>query len=118
MRILTTAVSLLFALAGCNEKPGTTSVVRSQADGVDLIHSRSVVRGGEGVFRCLASASGQCHYAVFAERACAGHAPCQARRLHAFVLAAGAERHLRGLPRAVRVCVDRAREPRGEDCLE
>ncbi|MGS1078070.1 hypothetical protein [Pseudoxanthomonas beigongshangi] len=117
MRIIATAVSFLLGLVGCQEKPSVTSVVRSEANGVDLIHSRSVIRAGEGRFRCLASATGKCHYVIVAPETCASGDACPPGRLQAFVLEVGGERRIDGLPRGARPCVDRDREPDAATCL-
>nr|WP_295382541.1 hypothetical protein [Pseudoxanthomonas sp.] len=117
MRIIATAVSFLLSLVGCQEKPTVTSVVRSEANGVDLIHSRSVIRAGEGRFRCLASATGKCHYVIVVADACATNGACPPRRLQAFDLEVGGERRIADLPRGARPCVDRERMPDAATCL-
>ncbi|MGN6222250.1 hypothetical protein [Pseudoxanthomonas sp.] len=117
MRIIATALSFLLGLVGCQEKPSVTSVVRSEANGVDLIHSRSVIRAGEGRFRCLASATGKCHYVIVAPEACAPGGACPPHKLQAFVLDVGGEHRIDGLPRGAHSCVDRDREPDATTCL-
>ncbi len=118
MRIIATAVSFLLSLVGCQEKPTVTSVVRSEANGIDLIHSRSVIRAGEGRFRCLASVTGKCHYVIVVADACTTtDGACPPRRLQAFDLEVGGERRIADLPRGARPCVDREHEPDAATCL-
>ncbi|KRG70079.1 hypothetical protein [Pseudoxanthomonas dokdonensis] len=115
MRVLTTlftsALTTLLALAGCDESK-VTSISRSSANGIDLLYSKVTLASDGGNFECLASASGQCHYAVFARqcdhplRKVLGQ-KCPLVRQQQFSVAAG--KHLR-LPRVQRdsqVCVQR-----------
>lgn len=118
MRIIATTASFLLGLAGCQEKPSVTSVVRSEANGVDLLHSRSVIRAGEGRFRCLASTTGKCHYVIVVADACTAAGVCPPRRLQAFDLDVGGERRIANLPRSARPCVDRDRPPDPATCLD
>ncbi|MBB3277890.1 MULTISPECIES: hypothetical protein [unclassified Pseudoxanthomonas] len=118
MRIIVTAMSFLLSLVGCQDKPSVTSVVRSEANGVELIHSRSVIRAGEGLFRCRASATGKCHYLIVATDECRAGESCPPRKLQAFVLDVGGESRIDNLPRGVRTCVDREREPDAATCLD
>ncbi len=68
MRIITSLMSCLLALAGCNEKPSVTTIHHSSANGVDTLFSKTTLREGVATFECFASESGQCHYRVYTER--------------------------------------------------
>ena len=79
MRIITSLMSCLLALAGCNEKPSVTTIHHSSANGVDTLFSKTTLREGVATFECFASESGQCHYRVYTER-CPAPAPRTPRR--------------------------------------
>ena len=90
---------------------GTHFIERSNRDGVDLLYSQVDARPGMARFRCLRSASGECHYTLFPrECATAGatsatlDADCTTRPIRRFAVAAGGERELNGLP-AFQPCV-------------
>ena len=114
----------LLVLCGCNVG-GTTFSDRVSIDGRDTLHSRARVLAGVAHFTCLASASGRCHYTLFADDAvddCAGGAasagatsPCPAKPLKQFAVAAGDSLEFAGLP-GFRLCVAVDDLPRGVDC--
>ncbi|WFC41290.1 hypothetical protein [Pseudoxanthomonas sp. SE1] len=110
MRIVTSLLSCLMALAGCNEKPSVTTIHHSSANGVDTLFSKTTLREGVATFECFASESGQCHYRVYAERCpapAAGENPatCARTPLEDFSLAPGKTHEIRGLPQDFRECV-------------
>lgn len=115
MRLISATLTFLLSLSACEQALTVTSVVRDSANGVDRLHSRASVRKGVGEFRCLASTSGQCHYAVF-ERDCAGGA-CTLVSPQVFSVAVGNELERAGMPEHPQVCVDVARTP-GADCAK
>ena len=114
----------LLALCGCNIG-GTTFSDRVSIDGRDTLHSRARVLAGVAHFTCLASASGRCHYTLFADDAvadCNGSAapasstaPCPAKPLKQFAVAAGDSLEFAGLP-GFRLCVSADDLPRSMDC--
>jgi hypothetical protein len=112
MRIITSLMSCLLALAGCNEKPSVTTIHHSSANGVDTLFSKTTLREGVATFECFASESGQCHYRVYTER-CPAPAPgenpaaCEHTTLEDFVLAPGKTHEIHGLPQDFRQCVSK-----------
>ena len=114
MRIITSLMSCLLALAGCNEKPSVTTIHHSSANGVDTLFSKTTLREGVATFECFASESGQCHYRVYTER-CPAAAPapapgenppaCARTPLEDFTLAPGKRHEIRGVPQDFRACV-------------
>ena len=110
MRIVTSLISCLLALAGCDDKPSVTTIHHSSANGVDTLFSKSTLKEGVATFECFASESGQCHYRVYTER-CPTPAPgenpaaCARTTLEDFVLAPGKTHEIRGLPDSYRECV-------------
>ena len=119
MRIITSLMSCLLALAGCNEKPSVTTIHHSSENGVDTLFSKSTLKEGVAKFECFASESGQCHYRVYTET-CPTPAPgenpsaCKLTTLEDFVLAPGKTHEIRGLPDGYRECV--AQQAVGERC--
>lgn len=119
MRIVTSLLSCLMALAGCNEKPSVTTIHHSSANGVDTLFSKTTVREGVARFECFASESGQCHYLVYTEHCPApapgkSPAPCTRTTLENFALAPGKTHEIRGLPTRYRECV--AQQQVGGSC--
>ncbi|WP_334177417.1 hypothetical protein [Pseudoxanthomonas sp.] len=112
MRIITSLVSCLLALAGCDEKPSVTTIHHSSANGVDTLFSKSTLKEGVARFECYASESGQCHYRVYTEQ-CPTPAPgenpaaCARTTLEDFVLAPGKAHEIHGLPRDFQQCVSK-----------
>ena len=110
MRIITSLMSCLLALAGCNEKPSVTTIHHSSANGVDTLFSKTTLREGVATFECFASTSGGCHYRIY-EASCpvaaAGDAgtQCEQRLVDRFDLAVGRRHEVHGLPHGFRHCV-------------
>ena len=75
------------SLAGCNPH-GRTTIVQSSVDGRTTLHSEVDVAQGVATFRCIASSSGACHYAIYADD-CHGTATCTGKPVHAFGLPVG-----------------------------
>ncbi len=120
MRIITSLMSCLLALAGCDEKPSVTTIHHSSANGVDTLFSKSTLKEGVARFECFASESGQCHYRVYTEQCPPAPAPgehpasCARTTVEDFVLAPGKTHEIRGLPEGYRECV--AQQAVGERC--
>jgi hypothetical protein len=74
------------SLAGCNPHSQTT-IVQSSVNGRTTLHSEVNVAQGVATFRCIASSSGVCHYAIYADD-CHGGA-CTGKPVHAFGLPVG-----------------------------
>ena len=112
MRIITSLMSCLMALAGCNEKPSVTTIHHSASGGVDTLFSKTTVTDGVAKFECFASESGQCHFVVYRER-CPAPAPgtnpaaCQRTTLDDFALGIGKTHEIRGIPQDFRQCVSK-----------
>lgn len=117
MRNLIALAYFLFALLGC-DTGGSTLVTRATDNGRDTLHARSRVQAGIGRFECIASASGRCHYALFA-RECAPQQPdCREQAFERFSIKVGDRREIVGLPAALDLCVAQHEHPAaiGPDC--
>lgn len=127
MLLRTTIAIVLAALAtACSGVPGTTVVLREDGDGHTGFHSRTRALPGHARFECLASDSGQCHFAVFGG-ACAGLSAALgdglvrcadnvAPRLQ-FDLKVGERRSVGGLPLGFRHCASGRGGPVTAACL-
>lgn len=125
MRLLMSFLSFLLTLAGWHPQPGITTLSVSSVDGVQVNSTKAVVNGGDARFECLRSASGRCHYVVFAggckpagSQATGVAKDCATLRVQRFVLQAGQSRELRALPGSVRYCIDHQAMPAGPGCLQ
>ena len=121
MRILVSLFSFLFTLAGCDPKPGVTTMTFSSVDGVEINSTKSRISGGDARFECLKSATGSCHYLVYVETCAAAKissadTACTTRVLERFTLAAGKVKELYDLPIGVRHCVDHEAQPKTPEC--
>ncbi len=124
MQLFISLFSFLLTLVGWNPQPGVTTLSVSSVDGVQVNSSKAVVHGGDARFDCLRSASGRCHYVVFAGR-CGeavvddGSVPaCPSAVVDRFVLRAGESRQLHALPGSVRYCMDHQSMPAGPGCSQ
>jgi hypothetical protein len=107
-------IAIILLLAGCT--PGErTIVVRSVDNGRTTFDSRATIDILSARFECRASATGACHYALFAQD-CSG-ARCDAPPLRQFAVDAGDEQTLDGLPHDVLVCMQREASPMTAACL-
>lgn len=111
MRLLTTLLSCLLSLFGCDTRPSTTSITRVVDQGAETLFSKTTTVDGVATFECFASRSGGCHYRIYEER-CEGAAgaaneagACTRKTLDAFALTVGKRRQVEGLPAAFRLCV-------------
>jgi len=121
METLIALICFALSLVGC-DIGGTHFIERSNRDGVDLLYSQIDASPGMARFRCLRSASGQCHYTLFprecvdgAATAAHGAANCLAQPIRQFAVAAGGERELSGLP-AFKPCVAQQAALPAPDC--
>lgn len=103
MRLFLLACVAALSLGGC-EKSSTTSITRTQANGVDTLYSKGTVVEGQARFQCIASRSGQCHYVVL-DPACNTDAACARPPLRRFAVAVGKTEAMRDLPKGFRQCV-------------
>ncbi|KAG1606419.1 hypothetical protein G6F45_013987 [Rhizopus arrhizus] len=103
MRLFLVACVAALSLGGC-EKSSTTSITRTQANGVDTLYSKGTVVEGQARFQCIASRSGQCHYVVL-DPACSTDAACATPPLRRFAGAVGKTEAMRDLPKGFRQCV-------------
>lgn len=123
MRLLISLVSFLLTLAGCDPRPGITTLTISSVDGVRINSAKTTVSDGVARFECLHSASGRCHYVVFT-RDCKASSPgaaeaavqCSATVLARFELEAGASRAVSDVPADVVYCVDHDTVPVAPGC--
>ncbi|GAB3509825.1 hypothetical protein MNQ95_08660 [Pseudoxanthomonas daejeonensis] len=116
MRFLTTVLSCLLSLFGCDPRSSTTSITRVADNGAETLFSKTTLVDGVATFECFASASGDCHYRIYEER-CATPAPvaqgqaqpadsdCRRETLDVFALAVGKRRQVEGLPAGFHHCV-------------
>ncbi|MFC3552465.1 hypothetical protein ACFOLC_15785 [Lysobacter cavernae] len=123
MRSILAFVYSLLAMVGFMDGPGTTVVARTTVDGVDQLFSRTEVAPGKAHFQCLRSASGRCHYALFASQCTlsgsttgSAGATCSTRPLDTFDLAIGQTRDLSSLPADFRQCVSHRAGAMAPDC--
>ena len=103
MRLFLLACVAALSLGGC-EKSSTTSITRTQANGVDTLYSKGTVVEGQARFQCIASRSGQCHYVVL-DPACSTDAACAKPPLRRFAVAVGKTEQMAGLPAGFQHCV-------------
>lgn len=115
----------VLSLYGC-DVGGSTFVHRTIVDGNDTLYSKVVAQPGVARFECVRSASGQCHYTLFA-RDCApaaGSTPgstgkrsdrCGSEPVERFAIATGGSRQIPALPR-FHVCVSVEAGAPGPDC--
>ena len=115
-----------FLLALCGVSLGGTSFSdRVSVDGNDTLYSRAQVEAGVAHFACMASASGRCHYTLFADRALdeCNTTPTQAGTtrhcppapLKRFAVSAGDSQDIAGLP-TFHLCVSIDGLPLDIDC--
>jgi len=104
MRYLTTLLSCLLSLFGCQERATSTSITRISEHGMDQLFSRTTVRDGTAAFECVRSASGRCHYLVFSEQ-CDSAQHCSRQTLQQFALGTGQVRRWPDLPAGFSSCV-------------
>jgi len=99
------------SLFGCNPH-GQTVIVQSSANGQQTLRSEVNILHGIATFRCVASSSGVCHYAIYADN-CRATAGCTRKPIHAFGLPVGQRLvdtdHPPGFVHCVGVSADTAR---------
>ena len=112
MSKLIALAQFLLALSGCSLGAETWSH-RVVGNGGESLRSDIVAEDGIARFRCLASASGACHYTLYP--AGCRNADCRTRPLRHFVVERGGERRIAGLVGFV-PCVTGTRAVPGPDC--
>jgi len=114
MRLLTTLLSCVLSLFGCDTRPSTTSITRVVDSGTETLFSKTTLVDGVATFECFASRSGDCHYRIYEEScdataSAATAAPaadaCRQQTLDAFALTVGKRRQVEGLPAGFHHCV-------------
>ena len=113
MRNALALIYYLLAVVGCSG--GQVTDIRSEADGRDIVHGRIEWRAGVARFECLASGTGQCHFALF-DPSCTDPAAACGKPPERFVLARGTSREIVGLPAGFRPCVSAEGEAAQPDC--
>src|SRR5688572_16205365 len=96
----------LVGVVGGADGGGTTLVARSAENGVETLLSATHVAAGRVRFQCLRSASGHCHYVLFADR----------RAAATFDVAVGQVRERSDLPADFSLCVSHLDAKVGPDC--
>jgi hypothetical protein len=119
MHKLIAIVSFALSLYGC-DFGGSTSVQQRSVDGEAVLHSRVVARPGLMRFDCLRSASGRCHYTLYAPDcdSAAGTTErdaCVPRPVEHFTLASGRSRQVAMLG-TFRSCVSTGPTIREPEC--
>ncbi|HEY5804690.1 MAG TPA: hypothetical protein VIT90_13445 [Lysobacter sp.] len=120
MRNVMAFVYFVLSLFGWIDGPGNTLVARSSENGVETLLSQTRVASGNVRFECLRSASGHCHYVVFAGR-CASSAPaadgrCTQQPAGTFDVRVGQTRERSDLPADFRLCVSHRDGEVDADC--
>ncbi|WP_266170488.1 hypothetical protein [Dyella subtropica] len=118
MRSVLAFIYYLLALVGCTG--GSTTEIRSSADGRDVVHGRVHVQAGLATFECLGSASGQCHFVLFPAECgvvAAVGKRCQAPSFKHLALAVGTSQELGDLPAEFKTCVVEQGGDVAPDCL-
>ena len=100
---LATLFWFALSLAGCHP-PGQTTIVQSSIDGHTTLHSEVNVVHGVATFRCVASSSGACHYAIDAGN-CDVATACARQPIHGFGLPVGQRLVDTDLPPGFTPCV-------------
>ncbi|WP_242108959.1 hypothetical protein [Luteimonas aquatica] len=130
MRIATLLSLAVLLLAGCKIEAGAVTTTHYSIDGVGVNSTRSRVFDGNGVFDCVQSVSGQCHFVLFTEQcrdragnagadaARPDHRACTAHVVQAFSLKAGTSKRLDRLPKDLQQCVGHQSAPTAPDCLQ
>lgn len=116
---LLSMLQLLLSLAGCQFGARDFSD-RISRDGHAVLDSRAHVEAGVARFQCVASASGRCHYTLFAApctaaAAAVGRPGCGDTPLRRLTVARGQTRQLSGLP-AFQLCVATVAGAVARDC--
>lgn len=75
------------SLFGCNPH-GQTVIVQSSSNGQQTLRSEVDILHGIATFRCVASSSGVCHYAIYADN-CRATPGCKRKPIQAFGLPVG-----------------------------
>lgn len=112
----------VLSLYGC-DVGGNTLVYRTQTNGADMVYGKVVTQAGVARFECVRSASGVCHYSLFARdcapargpRAAPGGKDCLSRPIESFAIANGDRRLIPGL-QPFRVCVSAQDGANVQDC--
>lgn len=124
MQLLISFLTFMLTLVGLDPQPGVTTLSVSSVDGVQVNSTKAVVNGGDARFECLRSASGRCHYVVFAgecrtpSMAVTVAGACAGTVVETFVLRAGESRELHSMPGKVRYCMDHEAMPSGPGCMQ
>jgi hypothetical protein len=100
---------------------GSTLEHRSEANGMEVLHSRTHVQAGVARFECVSSRTGLCHYVVL-PRGCVPTADaavrgggCWSEPLASFVVPHGDSHQVTGL-HAFRLCVSSGMQPSVDHC--
>lgn len=121
MRNLIATLYFLLSLLGC-DGGGTTLASRATVDGEDVVYGKARIQAGIVEFECVRSASGECHYTVFARECRADPAPASPPRACAplpaehFTLKAGTRREVVGMSTAFDLCVSHDARKLTADC--
>jgi hypothetical protein len=103
------------ALVGCHPSDRSI-VVRTTANGTDLLYSKIDITADHASFHCLASHSGQCHYALF-EHDCPASGACDMQPFKQLAIAASEDMDVHKLPHGFLPCVSADAKAMTSECL-
>lgn len=114
-------IYFVLSLFGC-DIGGGSYVTRTTVDGTDTLYSQTTTQAGVARFECVRSASGACHYTVFAHD-CAPKrgltvspkGRCADNPIERFTVARGESRQIAGLT-GFDLCVSAQDEAAGNGC--
>ncbi len=96
-------IYFVLSLFGC-DIGGSSYVTRTTVDGTDTLYSQATTQAGVARFECLRSASGACHYRVYAHGCAPTSGPdqtpsgsCESDPIERFTVARGESRQIAGL---------------------
>lgn len=110
MHVLVAAIYILLSLIGCDGLGARSIVTHTTAQGMDVLYSEASINPLRARFSCIGSATGNCHYRLFAAHcdqaipAISG-AGCERRVLRELTVATGDSAELVGLPAGFSFCV-------------
>jgi len=122
MRTLLSLVYLLLALVGCDLSPGNRIESKIDINGTVVLHTLVEHRpAGTELFQCLASATGRCHFLVYAGSCITGEdgrpePGCVLRTLDRLTVDVGRPKTVSGLLPGYRICTSRDAMPSAPAC--
>jgi len=122
MRTFLSLMYLLFTLVGCDLSPGSRIESKLDINGAVVLHTLvEHRRSGAESFQCLASATGRCHFLVYAGSCATGddgqpEPGCVLRTLERLTVSVGRPKAVSGLLPGFRICTSRDAMPSAPAC--